>query len=470
MASIELQLISRIIRTGCMAEVLDGGITEDDFVTDEGKHRFIHMMRHWTGHGGVPGENLYLQLYPTFDIVDDAVTPTSLLIHEVKRKRATIEARCAIDIISGQVDNDPWVAASNAIEHLERTIAATSPFRTTTLQELDLDGSRTDFLVPALGIGPGAPTLVAGRGFSGKTTATKALALAMAAGRSAWDFFPMRPGRVLHLDFEEGARRVGLAYGALARGMDVDLAKYNDALRIDFHAPMRGTPYSLKTLPAMKAWFKTTAAQYDLIVIDSLSAAFLGLKENEAEARAPLDMLQEVSSATGCVVLLVHHAAKTGYGRASIRGSGALFDAAGTVLVMEREDRAEFCRVTVEKARDVEAIPHPFTLRLSRPSPRAQLVQAAPMDTASATFPVNDAPVTRVRDALRKNGGSAANKTELRALARMKTDRMYEALATLRRNGEIREDGRRIILVESETERRRLPKLEADIRSAHLEN
>lgn len=117
MASMELQLISRIIRKGHLKQVLDWGITLDDFLTDEGKHYFSHMLRYLQdpdSRGGQPGIYAFAQLYPNFEVVDDDITPTDAICKEVRKKRLVIDARTIIDRISDVVDTDPIEAATQA--------------------------------------------------------------------------------------------------------------------------------------------------------------------------------------------------------------------------------------------------------------------------------------------------------------------------------------------------------------------
>jgi AAA domain len=65
-----------------------------------------------------------------------------------------------------------------------------------------------EYLVGEIGLtaGSGAPHLVAGYGFSGKTVALQSMLLALAAGRSVWGGYSGRQSRVVHVDLEQGRR------------------------------------------------------------------------------------------------------------------------------------------------------------------------------------------------------------------------------------------------------------------------
>jgi hypothetical protein len=89
------------------------------------------------------------------------------------------------------------------------------------------------WIVPELFIGPGRPTLVAGYGFSAKTLAVQALALACAAGKPAWGYFRGGDGlRVRHIDYEQGRAAILRRYQRLARGLGVALDEVGDRLEV----------------------------------------------------------------------------------------------------------------------------------------------------------------------------------------------------------------------------------------------
>lgn len=88
------------------------------------------------------------------------------------------------------------------------------------------------YLVPSLGIASGAPVLVAGYGFSGKTVSLQSFALSIASGRPLWGVYGVRQGRVRHFDFEQGSRVTHERYQRLSRGMGIDLAGLADRLTL----------------------------------------------------------------------------------------------------------------------------------------------------------------------------------------------------------------------------------------------
>lgn len=115
MAHIEMQLLSRIIRTGCLAEVVEWGITQDDFRTTEGRGLFINLLGYWKSPGtagSVPGGNAVKWNYPTFEFCDDQSMEVRALCTEVRRHRMTSEAKEFIQEFNETVDVDPMQAIS----------------------------------------------------------------------------------------------------------------------------------------------------------------------------------------------------------------------------------------------------------------------------------------------------------------------------------------------------------------------
>ena len=182
-----------------------------------------------------------------------------------------------------------------------------------------------DYIVREIGLvaGGGAPHLLAGYGYSGKTVAAQSMMVSLAAGRSLWGKHKVTKRRVLHVDFEQGERLTRRRYQRLARAMGIDLHELLDDLALVVMPPM-----SL-TAEHRSHWLDLMSGR-DLILIDSLRAASSGQDENSSEIRAGLDMLGSLSEDSKCRAKVIHHARKMGPddpgGRYAIRGSSAIFD------------------------------------------------------------------------------------------------------------------------------------------------
>lgn len=200
-----------------------------------------------------------------------------------------------------------------------------------------------------LELAPGAPTLVAGYGYSGKTLVCQDLLLRVAAGLPLWGEHQIRRGRAIHLDYEMGSRLLRERYQRLARAADI-------------HVDDLGGRLEWACFPRM--YLDSRQAEQILceicdgaavVLVDSLKASCPSVDENSADARRMLDMLTRCSERTGAAFIVIHHSRKPskdamGGARMAIRGSGALYDACQSVLVLEGQ-KGEPVIVHHEKAR-----------------------------------------------------------------------------------------------------------------------
>ena len=189
------------------------------------------------------------------------------------------------------------------------------------------------WIVPELFIGPGRPTLVAGYGFSAKTLAVQALSLACASGKPAWGYFRCGSGlRVRHIDYEQGRAATLRRYQRLAQGLDIVLEDLADRLELAVF------PDLYINDSAAVDRFARECDGAELVVIDALRGAMPGADENDSAVRLHIDNLTRVSERTGASMLLIHHAGKPKDAHADARtvprGSSAIFDACGCVLVL----------------------------------------------------------------------------------------------------------------------------------------
>lgn len=204
------------------------------------------------------------------------------------------------------------------------------------------------WLCEGLRLAPGAPTLIAGYGFSGKTISAQSLALAVAVGGRAWDSFPCRAGLVRHIDHEQGQHTTFSRYQRLARAMGIRPDELRGRLQVSV------MPNVYLDGSDAEGHYMRAADGAALVVLDSLRAAIPSADENSSEVRRHLDLLGLVSERTGCVFLVIHHAGKPNVeraGRFSMRGSSSLFDAAGSVFVFSAPERGAPTEVEHAKER-----------------------------------------------------------------------------------------------------------------------
>ena len=197
-----------------------------------------------------------------------------------------------------------------------------------------------------LAIGPGRPHTLVGFGYSGKTVAAQALALAVASGTDAWGRFACKQGIVRHLDHEVGRRGTLHRYQRLAFAHGITPDQIGDRLKI---LPL---PRIRLSDPGAEDWYTETCTGTTLCIIDSLRAAIAGdIDENDSAVRSFLDILLRVSDTTGCSFVVLHHSGKgrqEGDQREAGRGSSAIYDASGTVLKLDPQKHDERS-VTISK-------------------------------------------------------------------------------------------------------------------------
>lgn len=292
----------------------------------------------------------------------------------------------------------------------------------------------------AIELAPGAPTLLAGYGYSGKTLLVQDLGLAVAAHnhrQRAWGGLAVRHGRVVHLDYEQGAYLTRRRYQRLAaaRGLGAD--------DVDLALVVRPTIY-IDRFDA-EDWLVDLLAGATLAIVDPLRAAAPNTEENSSAARVPLDVLARVSEQTGCAILVIHHARKPtadapGGARMSIRGSSALYDACQSVLVAEGEPGRR-ARLSHVKAKLTGREADPMLVAIDDVDAGTGLVVSVQQAPAAATSSVklNDI-MPRVLDVIRAHPsiGTVRLRTEVGGKVTL-VDAAVEALVEA---GQVRDDRR----------------------------
>ena len=310
-----------------------------------------------------------------------------------------------------------------------------------------------DHLVREIGLvaGGGAPHLVAGYGYSGKTLALQALALGLAAGARVWGAYGGRdPRRVLHVDLEQGERLTRRRYQRLALASGIALASLGD------HLAVAVMPAGLTLTAGCEERWRQFMAGRDLVIVDSLRAASAGQDENDSGIRSGLDMLGGLSEQTGCRALVIHHARKQGPddpgGRYAIRGSSAIFDGVDSAYLFSAA-KGEPIHVEHVKARSHGEPVEDFALVIAdvegAGDPKAgvrievrgaELVaerRAAREETTRMDRARRDAETLRA--VLASHPGLGVR--ELRGAAKLSGDRLAGALVALGERVEIREEG-----------------------------
>jgi hypothetical protein len=340
-----------------------------------------------------------------------------------------------------------------------------NPFLRISADALFADLGPIPWLVQALDIAPGAPTLIAGYGFAGKTIFAQALALAIAAGLElALDLFPIRGGHVLHLDYEQGRRLTLDRYQRLARGLGITPAQLAGKLDVVC------LPTRYLGGDGAEDFLCREVENHAACIIDPFRAACPGADENSSkDVRPVLDMFTRVSERTGCVMIDLHHARKPqkdakGGARMAIRGSGDFYAGHGSVLVFDAEKGGP-TNVSHDKARISGKTHEDFVLLIQ--DSVGDDGEPALLVTASQKLTPDEDEVAagRLADAMERVAKVLLNHPEpsvreLRKLTRMNHELLGAALDGLEREGRLvrepaqrRGGGTTLRLVRDETER-----------------
>ena len=124
MASWELQLISRIVRSGNLASVVQWGITELDFTSLEGRALFNMLLGYHqapSSAGTVIGPYALSRCAPSFQFCDDDHVTTDALCSEVRKQRLVLEYRGLVQRQLELIDIDPMRAINNT-QHAMSTL------------------------------------------------------------------------------------------------------------------------------------------------------------------------------------------------------------------------------------------------------------------------------------------------------------------------------------------------------------
>lgn len=121
---IEMQLISRIVRTSQMADVLEWGINHEDFQTDQARGLFEHLFGFFQANGGsVLGPNALRELMREFSLCDDEGINTPALCLMVRKNRVAIQARQAAEHMLKHLDVDPMKALSDMQQNAQNLLS-----------------------------------------------------------------------------------------------------------------------------------------------------------------------------------------------------------------------------------------------------------------------------------------------------------------------------------------------------------
>lgn len=189
----------------------------------------------------------------------------------------------------------------------------------------------------------GSVNIFYGEGGSKKTYSLIDCAVCVATG-TPWLDRKVTPSPVLIVDEENGPDRMAERLSMVLRGHYADEAtpvKYITLAQFDLRQPA--------DVNALQLLIQQAGAR--LVIIDSLVDVMPGADENSVKDVQPVFLsLRKVAETTGCAVVLIHHANKSG----GYRGSTALKGAVDLLLSVESKEDSPNIDFRTEKARDTE--------------------------------------------------------------------------------------------------------------------
>ena len=267
---------------------------------------------------------------------------------------------------SGYADAPPAQIKANALAELEWVQASSPTIEIVSGAALAQPLPPISYLCDGLRLTHGSPTIWAGNSFAGKSLAGADLVVAVASGGDVFGSFRCRQGRALMLDYDGQGRRISQErFQRLARGRGVDLRELGDAIGY-----VRKPGFYLDDADALDRLCRLLDGA-TLCVIDSWRGCTPATDE---WLRGPVqkigDVLETVSTKTGCVVVVVDHhikPAREGNGKRSkmhdLHGSTAKAEMAQSHFAFEGEEGEQFSRIKHVKERVTGLTVSPFGLR-----------------------------------------------------------------------------------------------------------
>jgi hypothetical protein len=126
MANAEYQLLSRIVGSGNLGTVIDWGIQDGDFRTNEGKSVWRYIAGYYADaktRGSVLGANAFATVFPQLQLWDDPSMTTDALCVEVRRARIIAEARESCLALTENIEVDPAGAIATLHVHMQSLLA-----------------------------------------------------------------------------------------------------------------------------------------------------------------------------------------------------------------------------------------------------------------------------------------------------------------------------------------------------------
>jgi hypothetical protein len=244
--------------------------------------------------------------------------------------------------VCSAVDAVNWLAEQFGFEGVKpktESSQSTTAIQWIKAAELALPLPPVPWRVKGIQLCPGRPGMIAAYGSTQKTISAQDMLIAYASGGKVWgEFSTGGGGTARHFDYDQGRYASTRRYQRLSLGRGINLAELGDRLAL---APFPDV--YLNSANAVDIYARECEG-IDLVLLDALRGATPGADENDSKIRYCIDNLTRTSEKIGTAFVIIHHAGKPKEGHADARtlarGSSAIFDACGCVLVMTGEKGA----------------------------------------------------------------------------------------------------------------------------------
>lgn len=206
-------------------------------------------------------------------------------------------------------------------------------------------------------IAPGRPNILCGEGGTKKSFLAQYFLICAALGRKFLGRFDVRQGPTLFMDFEQGLRLTKKRLQRFARGMDFTLSDHRD--RIAYVE----RPFYFDDIDKASVRLADLVKGFMLVAVDSAFRSAPRLRQNEAEAAIPFEIMTRASLETGTTFIGVDHAStkrEEGARRKSMQsGNHHKLDGSGTVFMLSCE-KGKPVLVTCEREQQEGEFPDDF--------------------------------------------------------------------------------------------------------------
>jgi hypothetical protein len=375
-------------------------------------------------------------------------------------------ARAAPDIPPEWMDEGPDLG-----DAAEPSTPAKSGAKRPTLAELDRarivwgdalehDPGPESFVCDAFPLAVGRPGVICGEGGTKKSFLAQYFAACVSVGMKFLGRFEVQRGATLYMDFEQGLRLTRRRMQRFARGMGFSLREHKD--RIAYIE----RPFFLDDVDKASRRLADLVKGFTLVVVDSAFRCAPRLRQNEAEAAIPFEVMTRASLETGATFCVVDHASTkrdVDARRKSMQsGNHHKLDGAGTVYALTAEkgyptfvtcEREQLeGEYTPDFAFDVVDVPDPaaqepytradrkwglriqeFAVEACKPPPKSK-DKASSSDEESEPAPLFQIGIRIVEEVKKQPGISSG---ELLDILKIRKQRFSEAVNMLVRDGKM---------------------------------